>query len=376
MRRNSLTNAYGFGKVIKHSGFIRYEVLSAAKKSAQSNSSSNKPTMLETSQYLPPFEHLIFARQKLLVLGDIVFNDTNDRIADVLHFLLELAEQNTLGRMYFGDVYIEYPDTEIAKPIAGFCKKFTVPVRNVLRKHNYLSKKQNALLPYLHLMFEQGDKCIVGVSMPNDRSIHLLGVHRLKFPAKAPSRSTLKLEEAMKTFCNLKQQSALFHQGMSAVDLGACPGGWTYQLVTRGIRVEAVDNGKMDESLLETGLVDYAPADGFLYRPKDGHVDWLVCDMIEQPDRVAKLMLEWLKLGLCSAAIFNLKLPMKQRYMALRPLIDEFESFRHHEGQQIIMHAKHLYHNRDEVSFFIIKNSVMCAEFVALQEHYAQSARI
>ena len=32
---------------------------------------------------------------------------------------------------------------------------------------------------------------------------------------------------------------------MVGVDLGACPGGWTYQLVKRGLFVYAVDHGKM-----------------------------------------------------------------------------------------------------------------------------------
>ncbi|VEB88410.1 putative RNA 2'-O-ribose methyltransferase [Citrobacter koseri] len=31
--------------------------------------------------------------------------------------------------------------------------------------------------------------------------------------------------------------------GMYAVDLGACPGGWTYQLVKRNMWVYSVDNG-------------------------------------------------------------------------------------------------------------------------------------
>ncbi len=33
--------------------------------------------------------------------------------------------------------------------------------------------------------------------------------------------------------------------GMYAVDLGACPGGWTYQLVKRNILGLLVDNGPM-----------------------------------------------------------------------------------------------------------------------------------
>jgi 23S rRNA (cytidine2498-2'-O)-methyltransferase len=177
----------------------------------------------------------------------------------------------------------------------------------------------------------------------------------------------LKLEEAIQSFCTPEQQRELFAAGMSAVDLGACPGGWTYQLVSRGIHTEAIDNGAMDEALMQTGLVDYRAVDGFSYQPKDGHVDWLVCDMIEKPDRVATLMADWLLKGLASAAIFNLKLPMKKRYQTLMPLIEMFELRLHSNEESVLMTAKHLYHNRDEVTFMIIKNSQMRASFVSQQ---------
>jgi 23S rRNA (cytidine2498-2'-O)-methyltransferase len=220
-------------------------------------------------------------------------------------------------------------------------------------------------LPYLHVFFDHGSACLLAVSFSKDRSEELLGVRRLKFPAEAPSRSTLKLEEAIQSFCTPEQQRELFAAGMSAVDLGACPGGWTYQLVSRGIHTEAIDNGAMDEALMQTGLVDYRAVDGFSYQPKDGHVDWLVCDMIEKPDRVATLMADWLLKGLASAAIFNLKLPMKKRYQTLMPLIEMFELRLHSNEESVLMTAKHLYHNRDEVTFMIIKNSQMRASFVS-----------
>ena len=91
-----------------------------------------------------------------------------------------------------------------------------------------------------------------------------------------------------------KQQEQVLRTGGRAVDLGACPGGWTYQLVKRGMYVEAIDNGLVADSLMQTGLVEHHAADGFTYKPQFGRVDLLVCDMIEQPDRVAKLMGDWL----------------------------------------------------------------------------------
>ncbi|WP_285527584.1 SAM-dependent methyltransferase, partial [Escherichia coli] len=50
-----------------------------------------------------------------------------------------------------------------------------------------------------------------------------------------------------------------------AVDLGAAPGGWTWQLVNREMRVTAVDNGPMAENLMYSGLVDHQKVDGYQY---------------------------------------------------------------------------------------------------------------
>lgn len=343
---------YGFANFKRDSAVLRYQMVSA-------NSHGKK--VLARAPGMIDLRDLIFARQKCLVLQELVFADIQDRVGELLDALvaLELAGES------FGDIRVEHADTEDGKTMAKFCKKFTVPLRSALRKHKILTKAASPSLPYLHVFFEHGSACLLAVSFSKDRSEELLGVRRLKFPAEAPSRSTLKLEEAIQSFCTPEQQRELFAAGMSAVDLGACPGGWTYQLVSRGIHTEAIDNGAMDEALMQTGLVDYRAVDGFSYQPKDGHVDWLVCDMIEKPDRVATLMADWLLKGLASAAIFNLKLPMKKRYQTLMPLIEMFELRLHSNEESVLMTAKHLYHNRDEVTFMIIKNSQMRASFVS-----------
>ena len=55
--------------------------------------------------------------------------------------------------------------------------------------------------------------------------------------------------------------------GLKAVDLQCLPGGWTYQLVRRGMMVTAVDNGMMAQSLMDTGQVKHIRDDGFVWRP-------------------------------------------------------------------------------------------------------------
>ncbi len=136
---------------------------------------------------------------------------------------------------------------------------------------------------------------------------------------------------------------------MSAVDLGAAPGGWTWQLVRRSVRVTAVDNGPMDAALLDSGLVTHLRADGFRFQPKKP-VDWLVCDMVEQPRRVAELIAHWLAQGWCRRAIFNLKLPMKKRYEETLSCLGIVSDAL---GGRADIRAKQLYHDREEITVFV-----------------------
>jgi 23S rRNA (cytidine2498-2'-O)-methyltransferase len=78
--------------------------------------------------------------------------------------------------------------------------------------------------------------------------------------------------------------------------------------------------------------------------------------MIEQPDRVAQLMTQWLVKGWAQHAIFNLKLPMKQRFVAMNEAKTNIISQLKAAGINFSWQAKHLYHNRDEVTVCILRN--------------------
>ena len=202
-----------------------------------------------------------------------------------------------------------------------------------------------------HVYFEDSTTAIVGYSYPENNSPHPLGILRLKFPNEAPSRSTLKLDEAFQLFIPKKEHGKRLSGGLHAVDLGACPGGWTYQLVKRGMFVEAVDNGAMDEALMATGQVRYCPEDGFKFQPRKNNVYWLVCDMIEQPQRVAKLMATWIATKRCEETVFNLKLPMKKRYESVKEALEIIDQcIDQHRAGPYDLQVKHLYHDREEVT--------------------------
>jgi 23S rRNA (cytidine2498-2'-O)-methyltransferase len=85
--------------------------------------------------------------------------------------------------------------------------------------------KEQTRAPVLHLFLLSGTSGFLGLSYPENNSPLENGIMRLKFPAEAPSRSTLKLEEAFIQFIPKAEWDTRLAPGLNAVDLGACPGG-------------------------------------------------------------------------------------------------------------------------------------------------------
>ncbi|CAK0775343.1 Ribosomal RNA large subunit methyltransferase M [Gammaproteobacteria bacterium] len=284
-----------------------------------------------------PWNALVFARQ-MFAARRLPPLPIEDRITPLLAVL---AGQHVSG------VSVESADTNEAKELLTFARKFSKPLTAALRAKGLLCEG-NVALPHLHLFFLDGANAFLGLADPRNSSPWFMGIPRLRFPRGAPSRSALKLEEAFYFFLDDEREKRLY-PGMRAVDLGAAPGGWTRLLVNHHIHVTAVDNGPLDPELYDTGLVDHRREDGFRYRPPKP-VDWLVCDMVEQPIRVARLIADWAVTGACHAAIFNLKLPMKRRWQEVnrcRELIEERLAAAHLQHRLAL---RQLYHDREEVT--------------------------
>jgi len=170
----------------------------------------------------------------------------------------------------------------------------------------------------------------------------------------APSRSYLKLAEAFEVFLNREERAEWLKPGMTAVDLGAAPGGWTWQLVQQGLKVISVDNGPLKGAAATHPSIKHLRQDGFRFRPQRP-VDWLVCDMVEQPQRVTELMIAWFTGGHTQRAIFNLKLPMKKRVAALNAALGSIRAALNAKGIRYRLDVKQLYHDREEVTVFLAK---------------------
>jgi len=291
------------------------------------------------------WRELIFARQKLLLVAELRGIDPRDRITPVLAVLAALAGESSAR---FGDLWVEHPDSDAAKPLAGLARSFGNALRPALRKAGRLTDKPQPRLPRLHLCFLDGDHLLVAIADPDDSAPWPLGIPRLKLLPDAPSRSALKLEEAFLTLLSPEERQARVQPGMRAADLGAAPGGWTWVLTREHLQVTSVDNGPLRPHVLDTGLVEHLRADGFHWKPEKP-LDWMVCDMVEQPRRVAERMATWFREGWCRQAVFNLKLPMKKRWDETRLCLDLFQE---QAGRDLLLRAKQLYHDREEITVF------------------------
>lgn len=299
---------------------------------------------------------LIFSRQLLWLSSFVNLPAEGDRVSSLVDEikgpLLEISGSNAFSGFFF-----ETPDTDSSKELTGFCKSLTRHVENSLNKIKLMPKGKGAShLPRVHLVMTSNHQVLVTLADVHNSSPWTMGIPRLRFPPSAPSRSTLKLEEAFHVFLGQEAMGEKLQAGMTAVDLGACPGGWTFQLVKHRMQVTAIDNGALDEKIMDSGLVTHLREDAFAYRPYDT-VDWMVCDVVEQPAKITSLMVEWIVRGHCRNTIFNLKLPMKKRFEETTACLNHLKDRCRESGKMIEVKAKQLYHDRKEITVYVAVKS-------------------
>lgn len=306
------------------------------------------PALADTLLATLSIHTLVFVRDWFVVLAEIPL-PPSDRVGAVVDCLKSVdAEFPVCAR-----VEIRLPENNSDPDLGNFSRKWVSPLSRALRGAGLLAPDREAEAPArLELLLLGFDRVVAGVSVAGNRARFVSGIPRLRLPASAPSRSALKLEEAWKVFLPQGEELDYLGGGKQAVDLGAAPGGWTWQLVRQGMMVTAVDNGPMNGDLMATGHVEHVEADGYQWRPRRG-VDWMVCDIVDHPRRTATLAVDWLTAKQCRYTVFNLKLPMKKRYDEWLVCRDILEQGLARTEMSFRIRARHLYHDREEITCFI-----------------------
>lgn len=123
----------------------------------------------------------------------------------------------------------------------------------------------------------------------------------------APSRAFAKLLEAE------IRMGRRIAAGETCVDLGACPGSWSYVALARGAHVIAVDRSPVRADLLRHPRLKFEAADAFKFQPPHP-MDWLICDVIAAPERSVQLVLDWIRARWCRHFVVTLKFKGHDEY--------------------------------------------------------------
>jgi 23S rRNA (cytidine2498-2'-O)-methyltransferase len=167
-------------------------------------------------------------------------------------------------------------------------------------------------------------------------SLYPLGaVQFIEDKINPPSRAYLKLWEPF-TIRGLAP-----NRGENCLDMGACPGGWTWVLAELGCLVTSVDKAPLEPRILEYPNVKFHEGSAFALDPKDfTQIDWFYSDIICYPDRLYTLVKKWMDSGKVKNFLCTIKFQGETDYSA----IDKFMSLPNAE----IFHS---YHNKHELTF-------------------------
>jgi 23S rRNA (cytidine2498-2'-O)-methyltransferase len=156
-----------------------------------------------------------------------------------------------------------------------------------------------------------------------------------------PNRAYLKLWEALTLAGRWPQP------GERCVDLGASPGGWSWVLAMLGARVLSVDKAPLDPAVAALPGIDHRQASAFALKPAEiGPVDWLFSDVICYPDRLHRLVADWLQSGLCRNFVCTIKFQGPTDFAAQA-------RFAAIPGSRLV----HLHHNKHELTWIHLAGS-------------------
>lgn len=157
-----------------------------------------------------------------------------------------------------------------------------------------------------------------------------------------PSRAYLKLWDFFTRF-NISPKP-----DESVIDLGSCPGGWTWVLAELAATVYSVDTAEIDQKLISRPNVHFLKKDAFNINPKDfKSVNWMFSDIICTPDRLYNLVSNWIKNSNVKYIVATIK--FKDNNINNNENILNFLSIK---NSRVV----HLYNNKHELTFFWNRN--------------------
>ncbi len=153
-----------------------------------------------------------------------------------------------------------------------------------------------------------------------------------------PSRAYLKLWE----FFTLYAPEEI--SGGRSIDVGSCPGGWTWVLRTLNFdQTISVDKAPIEKRIMDLGQIDFKKESAFGLDPKEiGELDWFCSDIICYPERLLNLVKRFLDHGKVKNFVCTIKYQSETDWENTLKFLDIPNS-------RIV----HLHHNKHEVTWFL-----------------------
>jgi len=154
-----------------------------------------------------------------------------------------------------------------------------------------------------------------------------------------PSRAYLKLWEFFT--CHTPRLPLASER---LLDMGACPGGWTWVLQSFGGPVIAVDKAPLEPRIATLPHVSVLQESAFGLNPTElPQVDWFFSDIICYPSKLLELVRRWEKAGVKNF-VCTLKFQAETDFDSTDRFIQEF-------GGKVV----HQHHNKHEVTWFRVE---------------------
>jgi 23S rRNA (cytidine2498-2'-O)-methyltransferase len=153
-----------------------------------------------------------------------------------------------------------------------------------------------------------------------------------------PSRAYLKLWEFFTVYAPEARTNGV------AIDVGSCPGGWTWVLRTMDFeKVISVDKAPIEKRIMDLGRIEFKGESAFGLDPKDfDEIEWFCSDIICYPERLLNLVKRFLDAGKVRNFVCTIKYQKETDW-------ENTLKFLEIPGSRIV----HLHHNKHEVTWFL-----------------------
>ena len=153
-----------------------------------------------------------------------------------------------------------------------------------------------------------------------------------------PSRAYLKLWEFFTVYAPEAISTG------TAIDVGSCPGGWTWVLRTLNFEnTISVDKAPIEKRIMDLGKIEFRQESAFGLDPKDfGEIDWFCSDIICYPERLLTLVKKFRDSGKVKNFICTIKYQSVTDWENTLKFLEIPNSY-----------IVHLHHNKHEVTWFL-----------------------